>query len=244
VASNGAFSGTVAIPDEPGAQTITIEAVTPEKTLTVNRTITYARPPDLIAPTVQGYLPPSSATNQLAFTVLDRTVDDEITFYREIDGARESETGTPNSRFYLTLEEGVHAYTVYAVDKAGNQSNRIIGKTSYLARQPSIRLLQPAGDVSVRMPPRPPQSDFSPRYTVRFSIENLPDNQPATLQALIKEARVTNLATGQSQQTTTFTDNDLEFDVDLKAAAANQIEIKLVDVNQNVITKTVTITTR
>jgi len=244
VASNGAFSGTVAIPDEPGTQTITVEAVTPEKTLTVNRTITYARPPDLIAPTVQGYLPPSSTTNQLAFTVLDRTLEDEITFYREIDGARESETGTPNSRFYLTLEEGVHTYTMYAVDKAGNQSNRITGRTSYLSRQPAIRLLQPTGDVSVRVPPRPPQSDFSPRYTVRFSIENLPDDQPATLQALIKEARVTNLATGQSQQTTTFTDNDLEFDVDLKAAAANQIEIKLVDVNQNVIMKTVTITTR
>jgi DNA-binding FadR family transcriptional regulator len=79
---------------------------------------------------------------------------------------------------------------------------------------------------------------------VRFSIENRPEDQPATLQALIKEARVTNLATGQSQQTTTFTDNDMEFDVDLKAAAANQIEIKLVDVNQNVIMKTVTITTR
>jgi hypothetical protein len=241
VASTGSFSGTASIPNEPGEHTLTFEATSADKTIAVSRKITYERPPDTERPVVQGLLPLFSKAAQLSFTVFDRTADDEITFYQETDGSRESQIGQPNSQFIVDLDPGLHLYSVYATDKQGNQSARLTGKVCYLSRLPTIRLMQPAGDYQLRIPPRGPESDFVPRYTVRFSIENLPDDQPATLAACIKEVRITNAATGRSTVLTNITDNDIEQDIELKLNAANPIEIRITDITQNAISRSFTL---
>jgi hypothetical protein len=246
VTAAGTFSGLVTITEEEGTQQIDFEAIAGDKTMTVSRGVVYQAPPDLLKPSIQGSLPAFSVARQLMFTVIDRTVNDEIKFYREIDGSRESETGAPHGRFYLNLLDGLHDYAVYAVDKQGNQSQRLTGKVTYLARQLTIRLRNPiSGSNVLRLPPSgTPDADYAPVYTVSFTLEGLPDDDPNTLRSVVKEVRVTNRTTGKSDALTSITDNDLDFEVALKKGALNAIEIRVTDIRNVVSLATVSILVR
>jgi len=227
ISTNGKFLGTVTIPDEEGQVTLNFDASYQGSSRTDSRTVTYKKAIDQIPPSVVPQsLPVISKTSVVAFTVLDRTPDDEVTFYKTIDGSRESETGKPNSNFSLNLEEGIHSYTVYAEDLARNRSAQITGTVTYLSRSFVIKMRKPLGTEVVRIPPSSPApSQALPQYTVQFTILNVPDDD----RRLIKEVSVTNLATHKTVTQKNILDLDLEFDVELQRGN-NQLSIDILDV--------------
>jgi hypothetical protein len=156
---------------------------------------------------------------------VDRTTNDEITFYKVTDGSRESETGRPNSNFTLNLEEGMHKYAVYAEDLAKNRSPQITGQVTYLSRSFVIKMRKPLGTDVVRIPPSSPAGRFLPQYTVQFTILNVPDDD----RRLIKEVSVTNLATHKTVTQRNILDLDMEFDVELQRGE-NPMSIDILDV--------------
>jgi hypothetical protein len=167
-------------------------------------------------------------TPRITFTVTDPTLDDEITFYYEIDGIRESESGVPNSPFNVSLREGIHSYTVYAIDKAGNKSSTLTQKITYLGASIwAIKMRKPAGDVAINLPPSAPDNSYKPIYTIEFSIENLPDDNIQ----LIREVVVTNSTTSEILRKRTFMDNSFEFDIGLSLKATNVVIIEALDIN-------------
>ena len=226
--STGLFSGFASIPDEEGSVELEFDISSDGFSKTETRTIIYKRPPDTYRPEIQGILPLSSQVQRLPFTVFDRTIDEEITFYYEIDGYKESIHGIPNSPFYLPLQEGIHTYTVYAVDKAGNQSSKLTQKVAYLgANVWSIKLRKPSGDMVLNLPPSAPDGSYKPRYTIEFSIEKLPGDNIQ----LIREITVINSTTGETSKQRIFTDNYFEVDIELAHRASNQILIEVLDIN-------------
>lgn len=229
VRAGGTFSGVVMIPDEEGEVQLELEAVFGDASKTETRTIVYKRAVDTYRPVVQpGALPNVSRQDRLLFTVIDRTPDDEITFYRETDGVRDSETGDAGGRFTLELEEGIHRYELYAEDRAGNRSNRVAGTVSYLPSVGwSLRMRKPMGNDVIHLPPNAPDSDFDPQYTVEFSVENLPDDDPE----LLKEVVVTNTTTGQVEADRNISDVDFEFDMEITRGKPNVFTVRVRDVN-------------
>ncbi|NLE02983.1 MAG: FecR domain-containing protein [Fibrobacter sp.] len=228
VTANGTFSGIITIPDIEGEVVLSIEINSGNQIKTVNRTIIYKRPPDTFVPQIQGILPAVSQNAILYFTVIDRTIDEEITFYYEVDGVKESETGFPNTPFSLPLVEGIHKYTVYAVDKAGNKSQKLSSTVTFLGKSSwMIKMRRPAGDIALDLPPSAPDGSYKPVYTVEFSIDNLPGDQ----MQLIREISVTNNATGQSVKLHTFTDTYNTVDINLKRKSTNTIIIEALDIN-------------
>jgi hypothetical protein len=231
VQSSGKFSGFVTIPDEEGQVSLNFEATFQGATKSDSRTIVYQRLCDQNKPIISpAQLPVIYAAGTISFTVMDRTPDDEITFYKSIDGSRTSETGQPNSSFSMDLEEGVHAYSVYAEDKCKNRSQTVSGSIGYLKKIALVQVRRPAKSPEViHIPPSRPDSDFNPRYTIEFSVLNLPDNDPR----LIKEASVKNDATGQALVQSDLIDlNGISFDVDLKRGT-NRITVQVKDINNN-----------
>jgi hypothetical protein len=172
--------------------------------------------------------------------VYDRTPGDEVVFYREIDGSRDSEQGSANGSFHLDLEEGIHSYKVYAEDLGGNRSAVLAGEVKFLARTPVIRMRRPVGTSTVlHLPPRSPASLSGPVYTVSFSVENLPEDNPA----LLREVVVMNSATGRSRAQRGITDIEFEFDIEL-TRGANPMLIEVRDVNDRVVRQNFTIEIR
>jgi hypothetical protein len=239
VAANGTFTGFITIPDREGEIELEFDLSASSGTKTEYRRIVYQRAADLYKPILQpGYLPKVSRNQRLIFTVIDRTPSDTITFFREIDGTRESEEGEPNGRFYLELEEGVHTYSVFARDKSGNQSQVLRSDVSFLVSTGwIIRMRNPRGDKVVTVPPAAPGSDFQPHYTIEFSVENLPDDEPE----LLKEITVTNATTGETLSDNDPFDVDFEFDIALKRNQSNVITIRVRDVNDRIESKQVNI---
>jgi hypothetical protein len=233
--ANGNFSSSIKIPDEEGQVSINFEVTAAagtnsEVTKNETRTITYKKPLDEIRPEVlPGSLPQISKTPLVPFTVLDRTPDDEITFYKITDGSRESETGRPNSSFNLDLEEGFHTYMVYAEDKNRNRSNTVSGTVGYISRSLTIKMRKPIGTEIIRIPPGTPGGDFEPQYTVQFTILNVPDND----RRLIKQVTVTNLATGQTVTQRDLLDLELEFDINLKRGQ-NRLSVDVRDISDRI----------
>ncbi|MCP6769331.1 hypothetical protein NL529_31235, partial [Klebsiella pneumoniae] len=84
-----------------------------------------------IKPVLQGTLLDVSKSPLVTFTVVDRTPGEEITFYRDIDGALDSDHGPVSTPFSLNLEEGKHTYKVYAEDRQGNRSATISKSVIY-----------------------------------------------------------------------------------------------------------------
>jgi hypothetical protein len=119
---------------------------------------------------------------------------------------------------------------VYAEDKCKNKSPVIQGSIAYLQKTPLLLLRKPAKSPEVlHIPPSRPNADFSPRYTIEFSVQNLPDNDTR----LIKEASVRNDATGQVLVQSDLIDlNSISFDIDLKRGI-NRITIQVKDINNN-----------
>jgi hypothetical protein len=229
VGPGGTFTGVVTIPGEEGEVELEFEAMFGDASRSETRTVVFKRAVDTYRPVVQpGSLPNVAKQDRLLFTVVDRTPEEEITFYREIDGVRDEEIGDAGSRFILDLEEGVHRYELYAEDRAGNRSNRVTGTVSYL---PSVgwrlRMRNPVGNDVVHLPPNAPDSDFDPRYTVEFSVENLPDDDPE----LLKEVVVTNTTTGRTEADRNISDIDFEFDMEIARGKPNVFLVRVRDVN-------------
>lgn len=228
VSSNGLFTGLVTIPDEEGSVQLEFEISTGSSTKSETRTFTYKRPPDTYRPVLQGLLPDISKQPKITFTVIDRTPDEEITFYKIIDGNIESEQGAPGQPFTLVLQEGIHTYSVYAQDKQGNLSSKLTKEIKYLgATIWNIKMRKPIGDEVLNIPPSTPDNGFKPVYTIEFSIENLPDDNVR----LLKDVMVSNLTTGQIQHQKSFTDTYFSFDVNVSQRQSNQIVIDVLDIN-------------
>lgn len=234
VSSQGTFSGVVTINDKEGPVVLDFDIVSGGISKSERRTVFYKRLPDTFIPQIQGVLPVSSDVKKLTFTVIDRTMNEEITFYCEVDGVKEVQHGQPNSPFYITLQEGIHNYKLYAVDKAGNRSNTISQTVSYLVSSAwNIRLRKPAGDIAVNLPPSTPDGNYKPRYDIEFSLDNLPDNNIK----LIKEVTVRNSTTGETIYLRNLTDTYIDVDIGISLNSSNVIVIEAVDANNNKKTK-------
>jgi hypothetical protein len=229
ISTNGNFMGYVTIPDQEGQVTLNFDVSYQGVTKTDSRTITYRKAVDQIAPVVSPKsLQNTYTTSVVPFSVVDQTPNDEITFYKSIDGSRESEIGGPNSNFNLNLEEGIHTYTVYAEDMAKNRSNQVTGTVMYLSQSFIVKIRKPVGDIVIHIPPSAPSGQFTPQYTVQFSIQNANSMDNDT--RLIQEVSVKNLATNKTITQRNITDLlDVEFDVDLQRGE-NQIQVTVKDI--------------
>jgi hypothetical protein len=229
ITTNGKFMGFVTIPDEEGQVAIGFDVSYQGTVKTDSRTITYKKAIDQIAPVISPKsLQNTYSTSLVPFSVLDQTPNDEITFYKITDGSRESDVGGPNSSFNLNLEEGIHTYTVYAEDLARNRSNQVTGTVMYLSQSFIIKVRKPAGDIVIHVPPSSPAGQFTPQYTVQFSIQN--SNSMDNDTRMIEEASVKNLATNRTVTLRNLTDLlDVEADIDLQRGE-NPIQITVKDV--------------
>ncbi len=235
---NGLFSDYITIPDEPGEHDVEFEVSRENDSKTARRIVRFDPSGDKCnadIPTIQpASFPLNAKISRIAFTVYDKTPSDEITFFSSVDGSKDSETGAPGSRFYVDLEEGIHTYEVYAEDLAGNKSQKITGTVTYLMKDPLIRLANPSGPYKLlHIPPSTPLGSFRPEFTVEFSVENLPDDNPK----LLKEVKVINKLSGDIKSLKKFTtDIDFDFDINLKRGR-NPIIIEVRDVNDRIITR-------
>ena|GEM_PF-1070427 len=241
VAPNGTFTGMVQIPDEEGPVTLEFDVTSSGVSRSESRTIVYKRLPDMIVPVVQGLFPDKPLSGSVTFTVVDRTVDEKITFTYEIDGSVTSETGLPNSPFTVPIENGTHTYVVYAKDNAGNVSAKLTKTITYLSTSNwVITMRKPAGVEYIDIPPSAPDLTHSPRYTVELSIDNLPDDD----MNLIRAVSITNQTTGATLLTQTFTSNTVERDFELSPRTANVFLIEATDINGVKKTQTVQVILR
>lgn len=240
---SGLLRELVVLSNQQGEQEIEIEVVTKSKSKRMVRKIVYNpvdRKCNTAPPMLQpAALPFSSQTGKVLFTVYDKTPFDEITFHTTTDGVHDFETGAPGSRFYLALEEGMHSYTVYAEDLNGNRSATISGAVAYFIKEAAIRIKEPSTPYSVLyIPPSSPNSTFRPRYTIAFSVENIPDDNTS---ALLKEIKIINTATSESKFLKQFSnETDFEFDM-LLVRGINTIVIEVRDINERVFTNSCSI---
>jgi hypothetical protein len=93
----------------------------------------------------------------------------------------------------------------------------------------------------IYLPPasRPNGGDFSPSYSVEFTVENLPEDNFK----LLKEVSVINSLGGSPAAQTQFTDIDFSFDVDVKKGR-NELTIKVKDALDRVVTRTAVLEVR
>lgn len=231
IAADGTFSGMVSIPDEEGEVQLDFEVSAGGTTQTVTRTVVYKRAVDTYAPVLQATLPKFAKQRQLCLPVYDRTSGDEVTFYYQIDGARDYQKGSGTGTYCFNLEPGIHEVVVWAEDLARNQSQRLSERIAYVETSSwYIKIRKPAGEEVIRIPPSPPGDLFEPAYKVDFSIENLPGDD----MRLIREVRVINQTTGNRALTqSVFTDHYLDFDIPLKPGRTNVIIIEVQDCNGN-----------
>jgi hypothetical protein len=230
ITPDGAFSGMLTIPDEEGEVRLEFEVNAGGKIMNQTRTIRYKRGVDTYAPVIQGVLPKYAKQRQLCLPVYDRTVDDEILFYYEINGIKDYQRGAGSGTFCFNLEPGINSYAVWAEDKAKNRSVRLSERIAYVETSVwYIKVRKPSAVETLRLPPQPPDDPFEPEYQVDFSVENLPGDD----MHLIREVRVINQATGQTLTQSTFTDHYLDFAVKLKRGCANTIVIEVQDCNGN-----------
>jgi len=242
---NGVFNDYILIAEEVGDQEVEFEVTGKEKSKTVKRIVKFvpaSKQCNIDAPDIQpSALPLVCRTERIAFTIYDKTMSDEITFYTSIDGIKESETGYAGSVFYLYIEQGIHFYEIYATDLAGNRSQVLSGKISRLLNDVTIRMINPANAYHViHIPPMPEDESFQSEVDVEFSVQNLPDDNPM----LLKEIRVINAANNSTISFKKFTnDVDFTFAVPMKRGQ-NKITIEVRDVNDKIITKGCTIEIR
>jgi hypothetical protein len=224
VTNTGQFSGYVTIPEEEGEVILEFEINAEGMSKTETRRIIYKKPPDTYRP----QLAASVSKGCWSVTVFDRTEDEEITLWYEVDGSKEYKTLNPNESFCVPFENGIHSYRVYAEDKAKNISNtEVLTNHSYLADATwIIQMRRPAGNTAVDIPPSSPAGELS-HYQIEFTIENLPQDD----MRLIREVIVVNKSNGRRVTLRTFTDNYIETDVELVRQRNNQIQIEVHDIN-------------
>ncbi len=224
VNSNGQFMGNISIPDEEGEITLDFEISAGGMSRTETRRIIYKKPPDTYRPQVSA----SVSKGCWNVTVFDRTVDEEITLWYEIDGNREFRILHPNEYFCIPLENGIHSYRLYAEDRAKNRSQiEVLNNYPYLSTNTwYIKLRKPSGNVSIDIPPSSPAGEV-PFYPIEFTIENLPQDNIL----LIREVNVTNKTNGKRVSIKNFTDNFIETEIELVRGSLNQIQIDVNDIN-------------
>jgi hypothetical protein len=231
VSSSGQFSGYITIPDEEGEVLLEFEVNAAGINRTENRKIIYKKPPDAYRPQLSASLSKSCWN----VTVFDRTTDEEITLWYEIDGSKEFKTLRPNETTCISLENGIHSYRVYAEDREKNLSNtEVLSNHAFLSTTTwLIKMRRPAGSISFDLPPASPGGEPA-YYTVEFTIENLPQDD----MRLLREVAITNKTNGKRSAVRTFTDNFIETDIELVRQRPNQIQIDVNDINN--ITKSAT----
>ncbi len=126
-----------------------------------------------IAPIVELASVPGSC---MAMATVGQIDGDEAEVMWLSDGVELSRfTTTDNVRGKrMDLEEGVHQYTLRAVDLAGNKSE---AKLSNIACWPDVRFdirLEGVSKESIRIPPGPPGKTGFIRKTIRFAVDRLP----------------------------------------------------------------------
>jgi len=237
VSASGQFNGVITIPDEEGEVVLEFEVNAPGITKTEIRKVTYTRPPDINRP----QLSVSVAKGCWSITVFDRTVDEEITLYSEIDGVKESRVMRPNESTCIPFESGIHDYSVYAEDKSGNSSS-----TEELKSYPFlaganwlIKMRKPAGNIAIDLPPASPAGEQA-IYPLELTIEKLPDDN----MNLIREIIITNRTNGKKVYVRTFTDNFISADIEIVRNKVNVIQIDANDVNNVIKSQSVQIQVR
>ncbi len=245
---SGRFSAAVYLPEETGEHEIEIEAFLGDRRTIERRSVVYeparerrcnTQPPELVG----SGLPFSTTQPRIRLSVIDRTPFDEVTIYKSVDGAVITETVPAKAQFFLDLEEGNHVYEVYAEDLAQNRSATLRGSVKYLAKPLMIRMRKPAARDVVRIPPGTPDGGFQPYYSIRFSVENVPDDDPSLIREVIVSN--TNSAVDDDRETVIRDPLDIDFDVDVGLArGTNEIRVIVRDVNNQVLRRTVTIEVR
>jgi hypothetical protein len=245
--SAGRFSAVIYLPEESGEHDVEIEASSGGRQSVIRRIVRYEpareRRCNTDAPSIiSSGLPFSTTQPRLRFSVVDRTPADEITVHKSIDGAEETETVGAKAQFTLELEPGNHEYRIFAEDLAGNRSAALHGAIKYLAQGFLIRMRKPAGGDVVRIPPGTPDGEFAPYYTVRFSVENVPDDDPS----LLREVIVRNANASAHDREIIIRDPlDIDFDVDIGLArGTNKIQVVVRDVNDQIVRQTVSVVVR
>jgi hypothetical protein len=237
ITPSGSFSSTYAIPDKEQEIRLVCVVKLGLKSVTIQRTIVYKRAGSDAVPVIQPTsLPAVTQQNRLIFSVMDRSPNEEITFYREIDGAAESEVGQANGQFTMPVEEGIHSYAVYAEDKAKNRTKRVSGEIKYLSRPLTIKVRHPLASERLG-----PGSEEGPATTtVSFAVENLPGDNPK----LLKEVTVTNSAKGVVASQHDPVSLDFEFEAEIDRTKQNVFTIAVRDINDRIFTAQATIRTR
>ncbi|MBD3343886.1 MAG: hypothetical protein GF401_02345 [Chitinivibrionales bacterium] len=131
-----------------------------EKMVTMQVTIDDESPqintsvPTLI---MQGHGQQATRIGQYSLQVLDRTPDEQITVTAENNGSREEYVLSSGDKEMFAFEEGKNEYSIKAVDKAGNISNVLNGKTYYLPGPLLIDIIEPFENPYVvnDLPPMP-----------------------------------------------------------------------------------------
>ena len=237
VTSAGQFSGYITIPAEEGEVLLEFEINGSGISRTETRKIFYKKPPDTYRPQLSA----SVAKSCWNVTVFDRTEDEEITLWYEIDGSKEFTTLRPNETSCVPLENGIHTYRVYAEDREKNVSNtEMLTNYTYLSTTTwLIKMRRPAGSVSFDLPPASPGGEPA-YYTIEFTIENLPQDD----MRLIREVAITNKTTGRRTALRTFTDNYIDTEIELARRKSNLIQIDVNDINNVTKSHTFQITVR
>jgi len=231
--SSGKVSGFYRVGDETGDIVLEFEVETERNSKSYPITISYdpvGKSCNTEMPEVQpGSFPLNASTSSLAFTVFDRTPEDEITFTYTVDGGGEnSENGSNGSRFNVSVEEGKHSYSVWATDLAGNRSNVVNGEIILLTKAPLIALDEPSTNYKLlHVPPAAPGRNDVITFDLSFTVENLPDDNGDLLN-LVAVA----VAGGETKTKNKFY-GDSEFDFSLKLKRGmNNITITVKDKNE------------
>jgi len=235
VRSDGSFTQDILLPFTPGTHQITISASRDTHSVSETRIVHY----ELHNTDIPELLGPVVTDQKLCFTVNDRTIGDSITMYYEKDGFKNKTQRVPGERFCMDMSEGIHRYVVYAVDRAGNTSRKWEEKKAWLPRRRwDLRVRRPTGDGRVRLSPSiSPDDDYEEQYRVEFSIENLPNDNPALLTEII----VTNKTLGSREVIREPDDIDFEVDTDIRLGK-NIVEILVRDINNDIVQRQFTIT--
>ncbi|MDD5672518.1 MAG: hypothetical protein PHC61_00010 [Chitinivibrionales bacterium] len=231
VKKDGSFSGSIAVNGPEPEIKLEFIAVAGAKQSKMQRTVIYKRASDGVGPVISpAFLPAIARQDKLYFSVIDRTPGEEITFFREMDGAKESEVGQGNGQFILPVEEGIHSYTIYAQNKAKNQTKHISGEIKFLSRPFTIKVNHPLPGEVLSWPSSREESGRN--YTVSFSIGNLPDDNPK----LLKEVTVTNSTNGATALERNPVGIDFNLDLEVERTGQNVFTIAVHDINDRIIT--------
>lgn len=224
VSGTGQFNGFITIPDEEGEVILDFEISASGINKSETRKIIYVRPPDTFRPQISA----SVTKGCWSITVFDRTIDEEITLWSDIDAARESRVMRPNESTCIPFESGIHSYSVYAEDKKGNvSSTEVLPNYPYLSGATwLIKMRKPSGNIVLDLPPASPSGEQA-IYPVELTIEKLPDDN----MHLIREVVITNRTSGKKSYIRTFTDNYITADIELIRNKTNVIQIDANDVN-------------